>query len=90
VCPTRAVCRPSPWHGATRTSETLKPAKTPKPQPQPTHVSWKLDGSTLEHRTRGQRMQWQAWDGPKDRIFEPPSKPMHMTMSTVRVMVCFS
>ncbi|GBF93776.1 hypothetical protein Rsub_06108 [Raphidocelis subcapitata] len=49
---------------------------------QPTHVSWKLDGSTLEHRTRGQRMQWQAWDGPKDRIFEPPSKPMHMTMST--------
>ena len=50
---------------------------------QPDHVSWKLDAQTLVHRVQGQRMEWMAWDGPKNRTFAPPVKPMHMTMSLV-------
>lgn len=70
-------------HGIT--SNYPPPTHTPLSHNQPTHVSWKLDGSLLEHRTRGQRMQWMAWNGPKDVTFEPPNKPSHMTMSMVSV-----
>lgn len=50
---------------------------------QPGGVTWLLDGNVLERRAQGQAMTWQAWDGPKERAFEAPNKPMHWTFSVV-------